>query len=259
MLSSQGKTGVAYQPMTASVLTGNEEKTAAETRTEEGTVAAEMPALPTWAGLFWEEALRPDILTDDGQEPERRIVLSGLSWERYLVLDLALGDDRPGPRFYYLDGDLEIMSTSEEHERVKTWIGEFLGDYLLEADIAAITRGQATMRLELARLGAEPDAAWCLHEEKLFPDLVLEIALTSGGIRKLDLYRRFGTPEVWFWRRGGLEIHTLRADGSGYDAVPNSRLLPGLDVDLLMRCVAIPTWREARRAFRAGLAGGKAT
>jgi Uma2 family endonuclease len=47
-----------------------------------------------------------------------------LSWRRYLDLDKALGDDRPGPRFYYLDGDLEIMTTSKEHERIKTRIGD---------------------------------------------------------------------------------------------------------------------------------------
>jgi hypothetical protein len=26
---------------------------------------------------------------------------------------------RPGPRFYYLNGELEIMTTSNEHERIK--------------------------------------------------------------------------------------------------------------------------------------------
>ena len=233
--------------MTASVLTDNEE----EARTEE----AETPAAPAWAGLLQEEALRPDVLAD-GHEPERRVVLCGLSWERYLALDKALGDDRPGPRFYYLDGELEIMSTSEEHERIKTWLGGFMETYFDEIGIEIVTRGQATMRLAFKQAGAEPDESWCLHEEKQFPDLVLETALTSGGVRKLKLYQRFGIPEVWFWRRGGLEIHALRADGSGYEPALTSRLLPDLDTALLSRCVAILSWREARRAFREGLAAG---
>jgi Uma2 family endonuclease len=202
------------------------------------------------------ELLRPEPLPD-GTDPEERMIICGLSWQRYLDLDKALGDDRPGPRFYFLDGDLEIMTTSNEHERVKTWIGDLLPIYFDAIDCEIMPRGQATMRVALKQAGAEPDESWCLGEEKEFPDLVLEIALTSGGVNKLELYRRFRVPEVWFWRKNAMEIFALRQDGSGYDRVIQSRLLPKLDVALLQRCVGIASWREARRAFRAGLAAGK--
>ncbi len=201
----------------------------------------------------FEEMLRPD-LHEDGAEPEERVVHAGISWPRYLALDQALGDDRPGPRFYYLDGELEIMTTSNEHERLKKWIADLVGDYIFEADIETFPRGQATMRLTLEKAGAEPDESWCLHDEKQFPDLVLEIVLTSGGIRKLEIYRRFAVPEVWFWRRKKLEVHVLRGDRAGYDPATRSALLPGLDLELLQRCVAIPSWRESRRTFRAEIA-----
>ena len=198
--------------------------------------------------------LRSDLLVD-GYEPEQRAVYENLSWERYLSLDKALGDDRPGPRLYYLDGTLELMTTSDEHERVKKWISGLLEIYLEEViDLDITTRGQATMRESLEKAGAEPDDSWCLGGEKKFPDLVLEIALTSGGVEKLELYRRFAVPEVWFWRKGKLEVHALLPDGSAYERVPSgSRLLPGLDTALLERCVPITNWREARKAFRAGL------
>ena len=133
--------------------------------------------------------------------------------------------------------------------------GYFLADYLLETDIGVDPVGQATMRLAF-QAAAEPDESWYLHEEKEYPDLVLEVALTSGGVRKLELYQRFGVPEVWFWRRDRLEVHALLTDKTSYERVPRSRLLPGLDLALLGRCVAIRSWREARRAFRAGLATG---
>jgi Uma2 family endonuclease len=68
------------------------------------------------------ELLRPEP-TADGFESEERLVICGVSWERYLALDQALGDDRPGPRFYYLNGELEIMTTSNEHERIKNGSG----------------------------------------------------------------------------------------------------------------------------------------
>ena len=202
------------------------------------------------------ELLRPEPLPD-GTDPEERLIICGLSWQRYLDLDKALGDDRPGPRFYYLDGDLEITTTSNEHERIKKWIGDLLADYFFEAGIDIVPRGQATMRLALKEAGAEPDESWCLAKEKEFPDLVLEIALTSGGVSKLEVYRRFQVPEAWFWRRNGLEIFALRPDGSSYERASQSRLLPQLDVALLERCVRIASWREARRAFRAGLAAAK--
>ncbi len=202
--------------------------------------------------------LKPVPLAD-GREPESRVVYSGISWEKYLAIDKARGEDNSYPRFYYLDGELEIMSTSDEHERIKKGLGDFLADYFFEAGFEIVNRGNATMWLPLKSAGAEPDDSWCIGEAKQFPDLVLEIALTSGGVRKLELYRRFQVPEVWFWKNGRLEIFALRADGGGYEALEaGSRLLPGLDIGLLERCVAIPLWREARRTFRAGLSAAGA-
>src|SRR5437667_5498024 len=42
------------------------------------------------------ELLRPEPLPD-GTDPEERLIICGLSWQRYLDIDKALGDDRPGP------------------------------------------------------------------------------------------------------------------------------------------------------------------
>jgi Uma2 family endonuclease len=201
------------------------------------------------------ELLRPEPLAS-GVEPEQRVIFCGISWKRYLAFDKQLGEDRPGPRLYYLDGELEIMTTSNEHERVKEWLGGFVEDYFLEKGIATAPRGQATIRLALKEAGAEPDKSWCIGEEKEIPDLVLEIALTSGGIRKLEIYREFKVPEVWFWRRNRLEIFALGSSRE-YEAIRASRLIPGLDIALLERCMATPSWQEARQTFRAGIAKPK--
>lgn len=198
-------------------------------------------------------SLNPDVLAD-GHVPEARVVYHDLSWERYLALDQARGEDCAVPRLYYLEGELETMSTSDEHERLKKWFADLIAIYFDEIEIDIMPRGHATMQMALKEAAAEPDESWCLGEVGEFPDLVLEIALSSGGVRKLDLYQRFAIPEVWIWRKGKLEVYALLADGSGYERVPGaSRVLPGLDVALLERCVAIASWREARRAFRAGL------
>ena len=199
----------------------------------------------------WDELLRPEPLAQ-GKEPEQRVVVCGISWERYLAFDKKLGDDRPGPRLYYLEGELEITTTSNEHERLKEWIGGLLDIYFEETQAEIVPRGQATMRLALKEAGAEPDKSWCIGEEKEFPDLVLEIALTSGGIRKLDVYRRFNVPEVWFWRRTKLEIFALASSGN-YEPMRASRLLSGLNVALLEQCMGMSSWKAARRSFREGL------
>lgn len=144
-----------------------------------------------------------------GLEPEQRVVHGGVGWAAHLALDEALGHDRSGPRFYFLDGNLEIMSTSEEHERIKECIGGCVDDCLVHHGIPHQQRGQATMRL-VEQTGAEPDKSWCVGTEKPVPDIVLEIALTSGGLPKLEIYERFPVPEVWIWRRGRLEIHCRR-------------------------------------------------
>ena len=206
-----------------------------------------------WKGL--EELLRPEPLPN-GSEPEQRVVYSGISWKKYLRFDKKLGDDRPGPRLYYLDAELEIMSTSDEHERIKEWLGMLLEEYFFEQGTQVMPRGQATLRTEMKAAGAEPDKSWCIGGEKKFPDLVVEIALTSGGINKLETYSRFAVREVWFWRREHLEVYALDRSGK-YQRSLSSRLLPHLDIKLLERCVSIRDWQQARRTFRAAVSKPK--
>jgi Uma2 family endonuclease len=162
-------------------------------------------------------------------------------------LDQSLGGDRSNPRLYYLAGVLEIMTISGEHERIKKWIGNFLAMYFEEVGAVDRPRGEATLRAALKQAGAAPDESWSLGEVK-------EIALSSGGIDKLELYQRFLVPEVRIWRSHRLEIYSLSAAGAGYELVPaRSPLLPDLDIALLEQCVGILDWPQARKTFRAGL------
>jgi hypothetical protein len=66
------------------------------------------------------------------------------------------------------------MKTSNEHERIKKWIGDLMAVYFEEASIEIMPRGQATMRKALKQAGAESDESWCIDGEKEFPDLVSE-------------------------------------------------------------------------------------
>lgn len=59
----------------------------------------------------------------------------------------------------------------------------------------------------------------------------MEITVTSGGINKLEVYKRLQIPEVWFWEDGLLSVYSL--EQNQYQKVAKSSLLPDLDLELL--------------------------
>jgi Uma2 family endonuclease len=87
--------------------------------------------------------------------------------------------------------------------------------------------------------------------DPLRPDLAIEVVWTSGGVRKLDIYKQLGVQEVWFWRKGRISVHLLR-DGEYVDA-PSSRVLPGIDLTQLVGFLDRPTASQAIREYRAAL------
>ncbi len=58
-------------------------------------------------------------------KPEEKITLYGVTWEQYDTLVSMFMDKFPGLRMTYLEGTLEIMGTSSEHERLKTIIAKY--------------------------------------------------------------------------------------------------------------------------------------
>ncbi|MFS8117508.1 MAG: Uma2 family endonuclease, partial [Microcoleus sp.] len=103
----------------------------------------------------------------------------------------------------------------------------------------------------------EPDEAYCIGTDKEFPDLVIEVIVTSGSINKLELYRRLNVREVWFWRNDKFSIYHLREEipvefvsNCGYELITKSELLPELDIDLLTECVKNPQPLAAAKEWR---------
>lgn len=184
---------------------------------------------------------------------EQRLLLSGVSWQQYELFLATLGDDFPGLRLSYLEGNLEIMTTSPEHEELKKIIGMLLELYFQECRIRFHAMGAATFRKALKMRGLEPDECYCFAEKKEFPDLAIEIVLSSGLINKLDIYQGLGVSEVWQWKDGQFWIYHLRSDG--YQDISNSELLPNLDIALLASYVrpedqydAVMEWRDRLRS-----------
>ena len=197
-----------------------------------------------------------DLRALQNQDTEDRYITDGVSWQHYEAL-LAKRGDSSGCRVIYLDGVLEIVAPSRRHESGKTRIGTLLEIYFLETDTEYFPLGSATFRLQEQRGGAEPDESYCLGAEKEFPDLAIEVVLTSGGINRLAVYQRLGIQEVWFWQYDRFFLYHLREESPiqfvstyGYEALTRSELLPNLDIELLAAYVRHANPLTATKEFR---------
>ena len=195
------------------------------------------------------------------QDSEDRYITNNATWEYYEAL-LGIVGDNGGYRVTYLDGVLEIMSTSRRHETDKSRIGNLLELYFLEVDIEYFPFGSTTLKQEVKKAGLEADEGYCLRTDKTIPDLAIEVVVTSGGINKLEVYRRLQVPEVWFWENEEFSVYHIRSERAieratnyGYERLENSELLPDIDLDFFAECVnnseplaAAKLWRNYWRS-----------
>ena len=185
----------------------------------------------------------------DGARREDHIVhLRGATWGDYQRL-LDIRGDKSAPRIAYLKGVIEIMSPSRDHEHIKSAIGRLVEAYLFHADIDFTPVGSWTLEDKDADRGVEPDECYVFGLERTHrPHLAIEVIWTSGGIDKLEIYRKLGVGEVWFWRQGGISVHVLR--GEHYLQIERSEALPELDLEQLMECMETRPVSRAVRRFR---------
>ncbi|MBE9155253.1 Uma2 family endonuclease [Nodosilinea sp. LEGE 06152] len=192
-------------------------------------------------------------------DPEKRRVLSRVSWAQYEALLADLGEGS-AYRVHFLDGVLEILAPSRNYESGKTRIGDLLLLYFLETETEYFPMGSTTLKKPDRQAGGEPDESYCIGTDKDFPDLAIEVIVTSGSINRLELYRRLGVREVWFWQKNRLFLYHQReealtrfAETAGYEPIQQSEVLPNLDLELLTRCLQNPNPLAAAKAFRQGL------
>jgi Uma2 family endonuclease len=188
--------------------------------------------------------------SNDTNLEQKLLLPRNYSWQEFVVLENLLASSGSF-RITYLDGWIELMTVGEPHELIKSLLGMFLEAYFIEMGIEFIPVGNATRRGEEKGTSFEPDESYYLGEKKDNPDLAIEVILTSGNIEKLEKYRRFKIPEVWLWENNQLDVYALIS--SEYHLVNYSQLLPDLDLDLLVRCVLMPSRLEAMNAFKAGM------
>jgi len=190
---------------------------------------------------------------DDRPVEDHIVVLTGATWADYQRL-LELRGERAVPRLAYLEGDLQLMTPSRSREILKSAIRRLVEAWCLDNGVEFNPYGCWTLESKQEQCGVEPDECYIfgLPQDAPRPDLAIEVVWTAGGIAKLDIYRKLGVREVWFWRRGRITVHALR--GEAYQEIARSELLPALDLAHLVGFLIITPAIRAIREYRASLA-----
>ena len=129
--------------------------------------------------------------------------------------------------------------------------------YMLETGMDFGSYGHWTMKKrdpDRDAAGIEADECYRIGLDQTrdrWPDLAIEVVWTSGGLDKLEAYRRIGVREVWFWEDGEITVHVLGPNG--YQPRDASMVVPGIDLALVARFVDEPVPSKAIRAYTEAL------
>jgi len=186
---------------------------------------------------------------------EQRLVLHGISYTRYVAVRELL--EEQGLRVAYREGVMEIMSPSVLHESFKKKIARLLELFALERGIDLFAYGAATFRSEPKERGLEPDECYFVRQDRdpllrPYPDLAIEVIVSSGALDKLDIYDGLGVREVWIFEGTGHAIFVHRVEG-GYAQAERSSVLPELEVEMLATYARYPDINVALRKYRDAL------
>ena len=178
---------------------------------------------------------------------DQRVILRDLGWDEYEAV-LVMRGESSAVRIAYLEGALELMSPSRDHETLKKKLARILEAYAEELGVELEGYGSWTLKRREAERGAEPDECYSIGPAGEVPDLAIEVIWTSGGLDKLEIYRRLGVRELWVWQRGEISVFGLRGDR--YERLVRSELLPQIDLDLVRSLLDAPSQSAAVRELR---------
>jgi Uma2 family endonuclease len=184
--------------------------------------------------------------------PDSRVLVNQVPWSTYVTMRDLLDEAGSGVRLTYLEGTLEIMSPSNDHESLKKLLARLLEAWADEAGVDLEGLGSTTFRKEAKERGLEPDECYCVGEPRELPDFAIEVVVSSGLVDKLDVYAGLGISEVWVLKDEALTVYRLVS--GQYRQEGASAFLPGLDLAHLASFVRVGARQSASvRAYRAEL------
>jgi Uma2 family endonuclease len=215
------------------------------------------------------------------EDAEQRFVMGRITWDAYLKISDALGD-QPGVRMIYCDGRLAFVGKSRRHE----WLSECLGHLVMgiaaQIGIPCEPAGEATYRRHEKGAGLEGDRTFHFGANAVAmrggedydfstdppPDLAIEVEVSHPADDAVIAWARAAVPEVWRFKAAtsACSFWRLRDDGD-YEQISRSVCLPQLCsediVDLVQQarasgvgsCLAqLPEWVD--RVIRPRPSGG---
>jgi Uma2 family endonuclease len=155
---------------------------------------------------------------------DQRLLLSDVEWSTYERLLHEL--EGRHLRFNFDRGQLEIMTVSAEHERIKKLLSRLFEVLTEVLNIPILSLGNTTFRREESARGLEPDECWYIgHEAQMRdrdaidlsfdppPDLVIEVEISRSVLDRLEIYAALGVPEVWRCDGRRLTVEVLSEGG----------------------------------------------
>jgi Uma2 family endonuclease len=178
------------------------------------------------------------------------VTMDGVSWDYYTQTLRELGPSR-NVRITFDNGRMEIVTTSNRHERIKSIIRRLIEAYSVAAEVPATCDGALTLRKESLRRGLEPDECYYVQtppppasdgefDLTIYPppDLALEVEISHGSISKLPIYAALGIGEVWRFDGERVLVLCLGHDGK-YGRVDRSVNFPALSMHEFNRWIDI--------------------
>jgi Uma2 family endonuclease len=177
------------------------------------------------------------ILELNQSELTKSEVIYGVSWEMYeSLIEKYWGENCP--RMTYDSGIMEVeMSNSDKHEEDNRILAKLVELILEELEIDYRNLGSTTYKKKIIRKGFEPDSCFyiqSLHkirgksnigiENKVPPDLTIEINRTSSSVPRMPIFAAFGVKEIWRLSDDEVKFYTL--EEGVYLETANSIALP---------------------------------
>ena len=172
-----------------------------------------------------------------------KLSAESVSWEAYeqLLEDL---DNSHAVRIFYNQGWMEIVSPKPIHERPVEILHRLIAAISDELDIDIESLGSSTLKSQMSKAGAEPDASFYIKNAALIhgsldldlahdppPDIVIESDYTSSSLDKFSIYASLAIPEIWHIANQYVSIWKL--ENINYLEVENSLSFPFLSADKL--------------------------